>query len=123
MNHNQNFATGSRRGALTWMLVAGLLLGAASCGKKQPPAKPGPTKQLVLQMKGMTCGGCVKILTQSFKEVKGAKSVKVTLKPQRAVITYDSGAATPAAFVKAAEKKGYTATVQSDTLQSDMHQG
>jgi len=90
-----------------------LALGGAACGKTAPD-KPGPTKQVVLQMKGMTCNGCVRALTGAFQKVKGAKTVKVTLKPPQAVIAYDSAKASPKRFILAAEKLGYGASVTRD---------
>ena len=113
MTHGNRSYTPIRFLALA-VLLGALSLGVTACKKKEAKAKPGPTKQLVLEMSGMTCGGCVKTLTGAFKKVKGAKDVRVTLKPQRAVITYDSGAAKAEQFVKAAEKAGYKAKIASD---------
>ncbi len=112
-NENTHRYGSSRARSVSLAILFLLAFGGAACGKKAPDP-PGPTKQVVLKMKGMTCNGCVRALTGAFQKVKGAKTVKVTLKPPQAVISYDSAKASPKRFVQAAEKLGYGASVTRD---------
>ncbi|HKU84908.1 MAG TPA: heavy-metal-associated domain-containing protein [Casimicrobiaceae bacterium] len=62
---------------------------------------------LELNVKGMSCQGCVASVTRVLKAVPGVDDVSVTLQPPLARVTYD-GTRTNAAVLKAAvEDAGY----------------
>ena len=62
---------------------------------------------LTLNIKGMTCGGCVKSVTSVLKNIKGVSGVEVSLEQNRATISYDPAQAKPAQFKSAIEDAGY----------------
>lgn len=69
------------------------------------------TKTTTLNLTGMTCGGCVSMVTNTLKAVKGVTQVKVTLEPQRATVVYVVGKVTDTQLVNVIKKAGYGATV------------
>ena len=44
---------------------------------------------ITMNVKGMTCGGCVASVTRVLKAVPGVADVAVTLQPGAATVTYD----------------------------------
>lgn len=62
---------------------------------------------LTLNIKGMTCGGCVKSVTSVLKNIKGVSGVEVSLEQNRATISYDPVQVKPAQFKSAIEDAGY----------------
>lgn len=64
-------------------------------------------ENLTLNIKGMTCGGCVKSVTTVLNNIAGVSSVEVSLEQNRAVINYDPAKAKPAQFKSAIEDAGY----------------
>ena len=62
---------------------------------------------LSLNIKGMTCGGCVKSVTGVLEKISGVSSVEVSLEQNRANISYDPAKAKPAQFKSAIEDAGF----------------
>jgi len=62
---------------------------------------------LTLNIKGMTCGGCVKSVTNVLQPIKGVSSVDVSLEQNRAIIKYDPAQAQFEQFKSAIENAGY----------------
>lgn len=62
---------------------------------------------LTLNIKGMTCGGCVKSVSIVLQQIAGVSSVDVSLEQNRANITYDPAQAKPAQFKSAIEDAGF----------------
>ena len=62
---------------------------------------------LELNVKGMSCQGCVASVTRVLKAVPGVSDVTVTLQPPRARVAYDSTRTTAAALKAAVEDAGY----------------
>lgn len=62
---------------------------------------------LNLDIKGMTCGGCVKSITNVLQQITGVSSVNVSLEQNNAIITYDPNKAKPAQFKAAIEDAGF----------------
>lgn len=58
-------------------------------------------------VQGMTCGHCVKAVTEEIQGVAGVESVEVTLEPGAAVVV---GAADPEAVKAAVVEAGYVVT-------------
>jgi copper chaperone len=57
-----------------------------------------------LQIRGMTCGHCVRAVTKALQGVAGVEDVSVDLGAGQARV---GGAADPAALVRAIENEGY----------------
>ena len=62
---------------------------------------------LTLNIKGMTCGGCVKSVTSVLEKIAGVSSVEVSLEQNRATIAYNPEQAKPAQFKAAIEDAGF----------------
>jgi copper chaperone len=60
-----------------------------------------------LQVKGMSCQGCVGSVTRVLKATPGVADARVTLNPGRAEVTYDPAQTNPAALRHAIEEAGY----------------
>lgn len=64
---------------------------------------------ITMEIKGMTCGHCVRAVTEALQGVPGVEQVlEVKLQPGSAKV---QGTADPAALVKAVEDEGYKASV------------
>ncbi|HZD92313.1 MAG TPA: cation transporter [Pseudolabrys sp.] len=64
---------------------------------------------ITLKIEGMTCGHCVKAVTEALSEVPGVQKVEgVSLEQKQAVV---SGDPKPDALVSAVEEAGYEARV------------
>jgi copper chaperone len=62
---------------------------------------------ITLKIKGMTCGGCVKSVTNVTQNIAGVSSVTVSLEQNTARVSYDPAKAKPAQFKSAIEDAGY----------------
>ena len=62
---------------------------------------------LTLNIKGMTCGGCVKSVTSVLQKISGVSKVEVSLEQNQANITYDPAQAKLAQFKAAIEDAGF----------------
>ena len=63
----------------------------------------------VLKVNGMTCGGCVRSVSNVLKAVPGVTSAEVSLEKSEAKVTFDPAVANQAALRKAIEDAGYEA--------------
>lgn len=63
----------------------------------------------ILNIKGMTCMGCVDSVTRVLKAAPGVSSVTVTLEPAQAKVDYDAALTGPAQLKTAIEDAGYEA--------------
>ena len=66
-------------------------------------------KTAELKIAGMSCGHCVKTVTQALESVAGVRKAEVDLATGRALVEYEEGRTTPAALVGAVMDEGYTA--------------
>ena len=62
-----------------------------------------------LKVQGMTCGHCVKTVTQALEQTDGVKRAQVDLGAGRATVEYDETVTTPAALAGVVTDEGYTA--------------
>ena len=62
---------------------------------------------LSLNIKGMTCGGCVKSVSSVLQKISGVSSVEVSLEQNRATVSYNPAQAKPAQFKSAIEDAGF----------------
>jgi copper chaperone len=60
-----------------------------------------------LNVKGMTCQGCVASVTRVLKAMPGVRDVQVTLRPGTATVSYDAAQASVPALKAAIEDAGY----------------
>ena len=63
----------------------------------------------VLKVTGMTCGGCVRSISNVLKALPGVASAEVSLEKSEAKVTFDPAIANQAALRKAIEDAGYEA--------------
>jgi len=62
---------------------------------------------ITMNVKGMSCGGCVASVTRVLKAVPGVDNVAVTLNPGAATVTFDPARTDPAKLKGAVEDAGY----------------
>jgi copper chaperone len=62
---------------------------------------------VVLNITGMTCGGCVRSVENVLRGVEGVRAVRVSLEQGSATVECDDGKANLAAFKTAIEEAGY----------------
>lgn len=61
----------------------------------------------ILNVTGMTCGGCVSSVTKVLQSVAGVDEVKVSLAAGLATVQYDDSQATPAQLAAAVIGAGF----------------
>ena len=62
---------------------------------------------VTMNVKGMTCGGCVASVTRVLKAVPGVDSVDVKLQPGQATVRYDASKVALPRLKAAIEDAGY----------------
>lgn len=67
---------------------------------------------LILDISGMSCGGCVKSVTRILEGVKGVASVEVSLENKSATVAYDLAQTDAGALIEAVEDGGYDAALK-----------
>jgi mercuric ion transport protein len=93
-------------------LLASFSDGSFSKAKAGPKkGKQATAKQVTLELKGMTCAGCVPNVTRALKGIPGIYKAQVTYKPQRAVIRFNPQKTNPGQFIAAIKKAGYQARI------------
>ncbi|SUD90345.1 cation transporter [Psychrobacter phenylpyruvicus] len=68
----------------------------------------------VINIDGMTCGGCVKSVDSALTQLNGVQSVEVDLEGNKAAVTYDSSAVAVDAIVEAIEEAGFDAAIAGE---------
>jgi copper chaperone len=66
-------------------------------------------EKTVLKVSGMTCGGCVKSVTNVLKALPGVRSAEVSLERGEAEVRFDPALASVAQLKGAIEDAGYEA--------------
>ena len=69
------------------------------------------TETRVINVEGMTCGGCVKSVDSAVSQLQGVESVDVDLEGNKASVTYHASTVTVEAIVEAIEDAGFDASV------------
>jgi copper ion binding protein len=64
-------------------------------------------KTLTIAVRGMSCEGCVRAVTNALQVVQGVKNVEVSLERQEATVTFDDTVAQTADLKLAVEEAGY----------------
>ena len=67
-------------------------------------------ENITLNIKGMTCMGCVGSVTRVLKAAPGVADAKVTLQPGEATIQYDAALTNPSQLKTVVEDAGYDAS-------------
>ena len=62
---------------------------------------------LILELDGMSCGGCVASVQKILSSQAGVQSATVSLSPQQAEIQFDPAQTGRSQLVKAIEEAGY----------------
>lgn len=65
-----------------------------------------------LKVSGMSCGHCVKAVTQALEGVAGVRSAQVDLADARATVDYDESTTSLRALADAVGEEGYTVEEQ-----------
>ena len=63
-----------------------------------------------LNINGMTCGGCVKSVTNALNQVTGVQQADVSLEQNNAVINFDDSQTNETALKQAIEDAGFEAS-------------
>lgn len=92
----------------------------------QPPiliiqTKPAePETQITtttISIQGMTCGACTSSVEAGFKEVRGVKSMSVSLLAERAIVQHDAKIISADQLAEIIEDRGFDATVVDSKVQ------
>lgn len=97
------------------VIVVGMLISPNVIGALAPKSattQPLTTKQVVLNVKGMTCAACSVTVSKSLKRVDGVQEANVTLTPPEAVVTFDPAKVKVEQLVEAAQNVGYPTSVK-----------
>ena len=73
-------------------------------------------ESFALAVEGMTCAACVWRIEEAVSRVPGVHEAAVNLATERALVSYDPTAVTPAAIAQAVTEAGYTPAVVKRSL-------
>ena len=90
-------------------LLAILALAAAGIALPAVAAQ----KTVVLSVPGMNCAACPITVRKALGKVAGVQSVKATLEPPEAVVTFDDATTSIEKLTEATKGAGYPSTVKS----------
>jgi copper chaperone CopZ len=82
----------------------------ASCTVCEDVEKHPKTKDVTLNVKGMTCGGCESKVKKVLSAQNGVSDVKVSHKDSKAELHLEDGKASVDDLIKAVKKLGYKVT-------------
>ena len=77
------------------------------------PAVAAP-KTVVLLVPSMNCAACPITVRKALEKVDGVQSVKATLEPPEAVVTFDDATTSIEKLTEATKGAGYPSTVKSE---------
>jgi copper chaperone len=92
-----------------WSILAATLLGMAFA------ASAGEAAKTTLEIKGMTCGGCLAAVKLQLKKTEGVTGYAVSLEKGEADVSYDTAKTTPEKIADSVSMTGFEASVQSPT--------
>jgi copper chaperone len=70
--------------------------------------------KLVLEIDGMTCGGCVRSVRRVLEEQPGVSAVDVSITPGQASLQYQPQSISPAALCAAINQAGFSSRIKAD---------
>ena len=88
-------------------ILAALALGA---GLSLPAA--AAQKTVVLSVPSMNCAACPITVRKALEKVSGVQTVKATLEPPEAVVTFDDARASVEQLTEATKNAGYPSSVK-----------
>jgi len=77
---------------------------------KQLSTSESGSEQVVLNVKGMTCGGCANRVKGALVECAGVKDAQVNHKDGKAVVQVEKGKVNTQNLIEAVEKVGFSAS-------------
>ena len=80
------------------------------------PESGAGSKKTVLKITGMTCASCVSRVEAALKGLKGVAEASVNLANEKATVSYDPAAVSPADMVNAVVDAGYGVVTEAATL-------
>jgi len=89
--------------AIVALAAAGIALPAAAA-----------QKTVVLSVPSMNCAACPITVRKALEKVDGVQSVKATLEPPEAVVTFDDAVTSVDRLTEATKGAGYPSTVKSE---------
>jgi len=98
-------------GFLLFFAIFGIVISASvanACLSELSAGKTG--EEIVLNVKGMTCGACENAVKSALLECKGVKDAKVSHKEGKAVVKVEGGEVKAGEMIEAVEKKGFSAS-------------
>lgn len=69
-------------------------------------------KTVVLSVPGMNCAACPITVRKALERVSGVQSVKATLEPPEAIVTFDDAKASVEQLTEATKNAGYPSSVK-----------
>ena len=78
--------------------------------KQVSTSESADTEEVVLNVKGMTCGGCESRVKSALIGCAGVKDAQVSHKDGKAVVEVEKGKANKEKLIEAVEKVGFTAS-------------
>ena len=75
-------------------------------------ASAGDSAKATLEIKGMTCGGCVAAVKLQLKRTEGVSAYDVSLEKGEALVTYDPEKTAPAKIAASVSRTGFVASVK-----------
>ena len=73
----------------------------------------------VMNVKGMTCGGCTSAVTRALKATGGVHDIAVDLGAGKVTVSYDAGAASPEQLRRAVRSAGFEVVEQASEVKRD----
>jgi copper chaperone CopZ len=77
---------------------------------KMSTAESGQTEEVVLNIKGMTCGGCASKVKGALSACEGVKDAQVSYQDGKAIVHVEDGSADTHVLIEAVKKLGYKVT-------------
>ncbi|HTH95744.1 MAG TPA: heavy metal-associated domain-containing protein [Rhodocyclaceae bacterium] len=69
------------------------------------------TQTATLNIQGMTCGGCVRSVTNALQGADGVEKADVSLSDSKATVAYDPAQTSPQALAELIDDIGFEASV------------
>ncbi len=97
------------------MLIAGIaIVGFTTIGHATEETKSEPEAEVVLNVKGMTCGMCENAVKTALMNCEGVKGCEVNWKEGKATVRVAKGLANTAEMIKAVEETGFSAESEEE---------
>ncbi len=96
---------------LLFFAIFGIVISASVANAGLYGDSDGKTsEEIVLNVKGMTCGACENAVKSALLECKGVKDAKVSHAEGKAVVKVEGGETEAGKLIEAVEKKGFSAS-------------